>query len=137
MSRVFSIIKICIATMLLIVSGSLYAQDAQTTETTTTTTSDTGNGPVTVQRHVITTTVPAAKETYVTPTGYVSCITVPAAWVGDTWIPSHKACTYQNSTQGLAWVDGYWSCAASVADTGECTNWVWVAAHWVKTSLYY
>jgi hypothetical protein len=138
MSVFSNMIKVFLTGILLILATNLYAQEANTTDTTTTSTVETSTGPVTVQKRVIiTTTVPAPKQTYEIPTGYVSCTTVPAAWVDDKWIPEHKVCTYKDSAQGAAWIDGYWSCADYKSDTGECTNWVWVAAHWVKTYSAY
>lgn len=136
MTRVYAFISLFIASLLLIVSTNLYAQDQKTTETTTTTT-ETPTGSVTVEKHTITTTVPAAKEVIETPSGYASCASVPAAWVGDKWVPEHRVCKYENSSQGVAWVDGYWTCTQYKVETGECTNWNWVSAHWEKTYSIY
>src|SRR5690348_14488814 len=64
----------------------------------------------TTERHVIVTPVPAAKETIVTPQGYINCFTVDAGWFRDVWIPSHRVCQYENTGEGVAWVEGYWAC---------------------------
>lgn len=89
-----------------------------------------------VERHVITTPVPTAKEIMNIPTGYVNCFTVSAGWFHDEWIPEHKVCQYENMTEGVAWVDGYWACNKNTAD-GVCTNWEWRAGHWQKSLEVY
>lgn len=138
MSRFHTTCSMMISSLLLILSSNTFAQDqATTTETTTTSTTETANGPVTVQKHVITTTVPTAKEVIETPAGFVSCDTIPAGWQDTIWVPAHRVCKYENSNLGVAWIEGYWSCVKYKIDTGECTNWKWIDAHWVKTySLY-
>lgn len=134
MTRVYTFLSLILSGLLLLTSINLYAAEQQATQTTETTTSttQTPNGPVTVEKHVIRTNVPAAKEVIETPTGYVSCMSVPAGWVSDKWVPEHRVCKYENSPMGVSWVDGYWSCAQYKPDTGDCTNWMWVAAHWEK-----
>jgi hypothetical protein len=137
MLRAHTFLSVTLASLILLISTNIYAQQAKTTETTTTTTTQTSNGPVTVEKRVITTTVPAPKEVIETPTGYVSCATIPAGWVDANWVTEHKVCKYENATEGVAWVDSYWSCTQYKIDTGECTNWLWVAAHWEKTYSIY
>lgn len=81
-----------------------------------------------VERKVIVTPVPAPKQVIEAPQGYVNCVTVEAAWVGDSWIPEHQMCTYKNVSQGTTWVGSYWSCTKYT--DGNCTNWEWVPGHW-------
>lgn len=137
MSYVQNLASLLITVFSLMISANLYALEAQTTDTTSTSTAETVNGPVTVSKRVITTTVPAAKEVITTPTGYVSCTTIDAGWVDNNWIPEHRVCKYENSPEGVAWVDGYWSCTQAKMDTGECINWKWITAHWEKTYSVY
>jgi len=85
-----------------------------------------------VERHVIVTPVPTAKETVVMPTGYVNCFTIAAGWVHDRWVPEHKVCQYENMAEGVAWIEGYWACTKAT-DDGTCTGWEWKPAHWEKT----
>lgn len=122
---------------LLFASSHLYAQENQTTETTTTTTKQTAAGPVTVEKRTITTTVPAPKETIETPTGFVSCTSMPAGWFNNVWVPARRVCKYSNSAEGVDWVEGYWSCTQYTLDSGECTAWNWVPAHWEKAYTGY
>lgn len=88
---------------------------------------------------VIITPVPAPKEITVEPQGYVSCGTIPAGWYGNEWRPEYKVCRYNPNTntavEGEAWVAGYWACNKYDVANGQgvCTNWNWVAGHWVKT----
>lgn len=84
---------------------------------------------------VIVTPTPAAKEVIATPQGYVKCYTVDAGWYQNLWVPAHKVCEYQNTTEGVAWVEGYWACNKHTQ--GECTNWEWRPGHWVKTLMNY
>lgn len=137
MSRFYTFISL-IAFIAAIPAAHVYAQQAtETTETTTTSTVQTTNGPVTVEKRIITTTVPAAKETVETPVGYASCDTVPAGWENNVWIAEHRVCKYSSSTEGAAWIEGYWSCTKYTIETGTCTSWNWVSAHWVKTYSTY
>lgn len=85
---------------------------------------------------VIVTPTPAPKEVVVTPTGYVNCFTVAAGWYKDIWVPEHKICQYEKSTEGVAWVEGYWACDKHAAD-GVCTNWDWKPGRWVKALEVY
>lgn len=91
---------------------------------------------------VIISTVPAPKEVVVIPTGYVNCFIVPAGWnYKNVWVAEHKVCQYSpnngGEVQGVAWVESYWACIkyinASDPKKGECTDWQWQPAHWVKT----
>lgn len=102
----------------------------QAQETTTTRT-------VVVERPVIVTTVPAPKETIVTPSGYVSCFTVKAGWYQDVWVADHQVCQYANSPEGVVWIEGYWACNKYNSADGQCTNWEWKAAHWEKQVVVY
>lgn len=90
----------------------------------------------TVERHVIVTPAPAAKEVIVTPTGYADCFTVAAGWVRDNWVPEHKVCRYEKQAEGVAWIEGYWACNKAT-NSGTCTNWEWKPAHWEKTLEVY
>ncbi|MFZ2315029.1 MAG: hypothetical protein WAW86_05145 [Gammaproteobacteria bacterium] len=133
MSRLYTRFSIILASLLLLVSVNIYAQDVNTTETTTTQTTQTASGPVTVEKHTVTTAVPAAKEVVATPTGYVSCSTVEAGWVNNVWLPAHRVCEYKNNPLGVNWIEGYWSCTQAT-DAGACTSWIWVAGHWVQAN---
>lgn len=97
-------------------------------DTTTTTT---------ITKRTITTPTPAAQEVVTAPTGYVKCVTISAGWNNNVWVPEHQVCQYSNSTEGVAWVQGYWACVMYNEPTGECTSWVWKAAHWEKTLVNY
>lgn len=99
-----------------------------------TTTSTIVTSPTT-GREVIVTTVPSPKEVIVTPEGYTNCFTVAAGWNNDLWVPAHKVCQYKQSTQGVAWVEGYWACNKYIGTT--CSNWEWVPGRWVKTLEVY
>lgn len=86
---------------------------------------------------VIVTPAPQPKEVVVIPQGYQNCFTVAAGWYKDVWVPEHQVCQYaSDQTQGVAWVNGYWSCNKYNANN-DCTNWLWVAGHWVKTLEVY
>ena len=133
MSRLQALFSVLMGSLLLTLALPALAAEGETETTTTTSTTQTANGPVTVEKKVIVTHVPAAKEVIETPTGFISCTTIDAAWVNDNWVPEHRVCKYDNSPKGVSWVDGYWSCVQYKADSGDCTNWKWVAAHWEKT----
>lgn len=92
---------------------------------------------VVVERPVIVTTVPAPKETIVTPAGYVSCFTVKAGWYQDVWVADHRVCQYANAPDGVVWIEGYWACNKYNNADGQCTNWDWKAAHWEKQVVVY
>jgi len=96
-----------------------------TSEATTVTTS-----PVVVERHVIVTTVPAAKEVFVMPSNYTNCFPVEG-WFGNVWVPKHNICLYKDSSNGAVWIEGYWACSKYKIETGDCTNWDWMPARWV------
>lgn len=89
-----------------------------------------------IEKQVVITNVPAAKEVVVTPSGAVRCFTVKEGWSGNEWIPEHQICQYKDSPEGLAWVASYWKCSAATAD-GACTKWDWIPGHWVKTFEVY
>lgn len=95
---------------------------------------------------VIVTAVPAPKEVIVVPQGFVNCFMVPAGWnYNNVWVAEHKVCQYSPANgaaaQGVAWVESYWACTkyinANDPKQGECTNWQWQPAHWVKTLEVY
>jgi len=124
--------------LVLLLSFNVYAQ--QESSSTTTTTSQTPTGDTVVQQVTkttrVTTPVPTAKEVITAPQGYVSCFTVSEGWVNDVWIPAHQVCQYQNSAEGVVWIEGYWGCDKSTSD-GVCTNWVWKSGHWEKNLVVY
>lgn len=128
---IFAVSSLCL------MSFNVFAQSSQTTTSTegntttevTTTTTPSGG---TVVRKTITTEAPAPKVIVTTPSNYVNCFRVEAGWHNEIWVPAHQICQYQNSPQGAAWVEGYWACQSYKMDTGECTNWEWVDAHWQK-----
>src|SRR5207248_1014199 len=90
---------------------------------------------------MIITPVPSAKEMIATPDGFVNCFTVEAGWYKNAWVPEHRVCQYQNvpgqsvTYEGVAWVEGYWSCTGYMGAT--CTKWEWKSGHWVKTLEVY
>lgn len=114
--------------------------DQEVTKTTITTTKSPETGAETkvteTTRQVITTPAPAAKEVIATPEGYVSCFNVEAGWFNNLWIPTHRVCQYNNTGEGVAWVEGYWACNKSTSN-GVCTNWEWKAGRWEKTLVVY
>lgn len=81
--------------------------------------------------HTITTTIPAANSDMAIPEGFVSCATMDASWVDDVWVPAHKVCKYENASEGVAWIEGYWKCTKATMD-GACTIWEWQNGHWQK-----
>jgi hypothetical protein len=103
--------------------------------TVTKTDADTGVSTTTV----ITTPAPAPQEVVAIPSGYSNCFMVAAGWSNNIWVPEHKVCQYTASgtSQGSAWVDGYWNCSQYSASEGACTKWDWVKGHWVSTFSVY
>jgi len=92
----------------------------------------------------IVTPSPAAKEVTTIPAGYISCFTVTAGWYKGVWYPQHNVCQYDpeqvKNAQGAAYVEGYWTCTKFLTQEklqGQCTNWEWKAAHWIKTFTAY
>lgn len=136
MWRVLSIFSCVLVSAFALVSNVKAADESTpgttTTEVTTSTAPIATSTTTTVERHVIVTAVPAPKVIVTAPGNYVSCFKVEAGWHGDSWVPEHQICQYENSPEGVAWVEGYWSCAQYKADTGDCTSWNWTDAHWVK-----
>ena len=136
---------------LLTCSSLTLAQVVEKTVTTTTTiapdTSETKAAPISTAVEsasgaaTIITPVPSAKEVISTPEGFVHCFTVEAGWYKKMWVPAHKICQYQNvpgqkiTYEGVAWVEGYWSCTDYTGAT--CTKWEWRKGHWVKTLEVY
>lgn len=92
----------------------------------------------------IVTPVPAPREVIVMPKGYSNCITVVAGWFKGVWYPEHRVCQYDpqkvQHAEGDAYVEGHWACTKYLTEAqtkGECTNWDWKPAHWVKTFSEY
>ena len=110
MSQLKSCLLICMLSALNC-SGAVAQDDEQSTTTTTT---------VVTKPPIIT---PAPKS--------VSCTSVSAHWEGNIWIDAQTVCTYENRTEGAAWVQDYWSCTAFTVD-GNCTSWQLVPGHWVQ-----
>jgi len=108
---------------------------ATTTVTTETTQTPTGQTQV-IERRVISSPVPAAKEVIATPQGYIDCFTVEGNWFKDVWVATHRVCQYENTGEGVAWVEGYWACNKATTE-GVCTNWEWRSGHWTKTLVVY
>jgi hypothetical protein len=80
-----------------------------------------------------TTTVTVEKKTIITPSPKSStCTTVDAHWDGDVWVDTQTVCTYENRSEGAAWIQEYWACIAFTGD-GTCTSWEYRPGHWVKT----
>jgi hypothetical protein len=136
MSRFHLIFSVLISVLLASISTTALAQDEQAKQTSTTTTTTSPSGTV-IEKRVIVTTSPAPKETIPLPTGYVSCFIVKAGWNQDIWVPDHNVCTYSNSSNGLVWVEGYWTCNKYDITQGLCTNWDWKSAHWEKSVSVY
>lgn len=72
------------------------------------------------------------KKLIVTPVPTATCETVEGHWEGIIWVATHNVCKYTNRTEGVAWIDNYWSCTTS-DNNGNCTAWTWVPGHWVAT----
>jgi len=108
--RKYRWLPILTACSLAIIPFAAQAQDDTTTTATTT-----------VEKYVI-----------VTPAPKAVCTSVDAHWEGNTWVDTHNVCKYTNRTEGVAWVDAYWSCTQS-SDDGTCTTWALVPGHWVST----
>lgn len=121
-----------------VLSMPVLAQEPNATITEVTTTTEGSPAPTgtVVERHTIVSPVPTAKEVIATPQGYVSCFTIDGAWVKDIWIPRHRVCQYEGSSEGVAWVEGYWQCNKSTPQ-GVCTNWEWKPGRWEKTLVVY
>lgn len=75
------------------------------------------------------TTPVVEKYVIVSPTPKGVCTTVAAHWSGNVWVAAHEECKYENRTEGVTWVNDYWSCTASTSD-GNCTTWALVPGHW-------
>ncbi len=97
-----------------------------------------GKSTTTTTTTIITTAVPAPRETVVEPEGYVSCEIMPAGWQDKTWHPEYKVCRYDTKTttvKGEEWIAGHWQCSEYTMDSAqsECTGWDWSEGHWAKT----
>ncbi len=121
-------------------SSTINAQGNQENTVTTTkvrTSADGSTSTKTIEtRHTVITSVPAADETISTPTGFISCVQIEAGWHDQVWIPAHKVCKYENSTQGVAWIEGYWRCNKAT-ESGVCVIWEWISGRWTKTFSNY
>jgi hypothetical protein len=136
-----SSLAIAMFSSLLLFGFNVQADPQDTDITTTTVTQTPTEGKVTkvveTVRHVVVTPAPAAKETTVTPDGYVSCFTVAAGWYNNVWIDTHQVCQYkQTQKEGAAWVAGYWACNVATTE-GTCTTWEWKPGHWQQTLNVY
>lgn len=81
------------------------------------------------------TPVPTPKEANLPPPGSVECLQIRAGWFNSIWIPEHRVCKYNQSSQGVAWIEGYWACTQYKAlgnTNGVCSNWDWKPGHWVQ-----
>jgi hypothetical protein len=140
MKRFYFGLSVIVSSLLsLFIGMNVHAAQEEVTATTTTTTQSPDDGTVTKvveTRRAVVTPVPVAKEVIATPQGFVSCATVEAGWYNDLWVPSHKVCAYNNTAEGVAWVEGYWGCNKATPE-GVCTNWEWKAGHWQKTMINY
>lgn len=130
MWRILSIALISVFAF--VFSMDVKAQDSSTTTEVTTTTAPITTSVSPTERHVIITEVPAPKVVTTAPVNYINCFKVEAGWHGEVWVPEHRICQYENSPEGEAWVEGYWTCTQFKVDTGDCTAWDWKDAHWVK-----
>jgi len=135
MSRLSSLSFLLTGLVSVIASANLYAAQEITS---TTTTSDPVTGTTTViEKKTIITAAPTPKVVVNQPVNFVNCFNVSAGWFNNVWADTHKVCQYANSSEGAAWVQGYWQCTDYKADSGECTKWDWKDAHWVKTYEVY
>lgn len=127
----------CLFSLFLIMN--IQAQNKETTSTTITT-SQTPQGDTVVKEVTKTTRVitpaPTAKEIIAAPEGYVNCFRVEEGWHNNLWVPSHQVCQYENSGQGVVWIEGYWACNKATPE-GVCSNWEWKTGRWEKTLSVY
>jgi hypothetical protein len=79
-----------------------------------------------------TTTTTVVKRVITTPAPKAVCTSVVAHWEGNTWVDTHDICKYENRSEGVAWVNDYWSCTEAAAD-GSCKTWSLVPGHWVTS----
>ena len=88
---------------------------------------------VLAQTEAATTTTVVEKKVVVTPPPKsVKCTTVNAHWEDSVWIDTQTVCTYEQRSEGVAWIQDYWACTAATVD-GNCTAWEYRPGHWVKT----
>lgn len=139
MTRFRLILSIFFVSLFSLICCNVQAQDKETTTTTTTTTqTPEGNTVVKEVKKTtrIVTPVPAPKETVTPPQGYVNCFTVEEGWFNDIWVPTHQVCQYENTGEGVVWIEGYWGCNKATTD-GVCSDWQWKAGHWEKKLVVY
>lgn len=120
-------------------TNTINAQGNQEKTVTTTTVQPSADGTTTKTvetRHTVITTVPVADEVIAAPQGYITCTVIDAGWYNNAWIPAHKVCKYENSSEGVAWIEGYWKCNKATA-AGACVIWEWQAGRWEKTYTTY
>jgi hypothetical protein len=117
--------------------------NADTVENTTTTTvtqnpaGDKVTKTVQVTRQIVTTPVPAPKDTASAPVGFANCFTVESGWYNNVWIDRHRVCQYNDEQkEGEVWVAGYWGCTLATTQ-GICSTWEWTPGHWQKTMAVY
>lgn len=76
-----------------------------------------------------TTTTVVEKHIIVTPAPKGVCTSVAGHWEGNVWVDTHEECKYEKRSEGVTWINDYWSCTVATAD-GTCTTWVLVPGHW-------
>jgi hypothetical protein len=101
-------LRFCLSIVCVGLLSTLISLGAQAQETTTTV----------VEKHVI-----------ISPAPKGVCTSVAGHWEGAVWVETHDVCKYENRTEGVAWVNEYWSCTAATND-GTCTTWAFVPGHW-------
>ena len=84
---------------------------------------DTTTATTVVERKVIVTPAPKSAK----------CTTISGHWEGDVWFDSQTVCTYENRTEGVAWVQDFWSCTKYDSTTGECKTWEYKPGYWLQT----
>ncbi len=70
------------------------------------------------------------KYVVVSPAPKGECVSVASHWEGNIWVAAHDECKYENRSEGVMWINAYWSCTSSTPD-GNCSTWVLVPGHWV------
>ncbi len=110
MSRFNLLFSLIISIFFLLGCVSVYAQTTATV----------------VERHIIISPTPKAGD----------CVTVKGHWEGEgagaVWVDTQTICPYANRSEGLGWVESYWTCTVYSAD-GTCSTWERVPGHWIKT----
>lgn len=118
---------------------SAYADDVTVTTTPGTAPTTIVTAPATTETAptttvTTTTAAPSPQQVIVTPAPQsASCKTVSAHWKGNTWIAEQTVCKYTNRTEGVAWVNDYWTCSDYDLTTGNCKTWTYQPGYWVQT----